>query len=77
MSNDSPFSSKAINDAVSKVDAEPGNSLNVGVESEAGQRPSLTVEAQGEHDNLTWAAWAKTQLSKATTAIGAKIGFKW
>jgi hypothetical protein len=81
MSNRSPFSRSAINDAVTKVDAQEGNSVHVGVESEAGQRPSLTIEAQGEHDgeqvDVTWAAWAKTQLSKATTAVGAKIGVKW
>jgi hypothetical protein len=82
MSNNNPFSRDAIESAVEKVEAQDGNSVNVGAELEPGQRaPSLTVEAQGERDgekvDVTWGAWARTKLTKATTAVGAKIGFRW
>ena len=75
------FSEKEIQKHVEKVEQQGGTTLEVGVESDEGQLPSLVIEAQGEHDgervDVTWAAWAKTQLTKATTAIGAKVGFKW
>lgn len=73
----SPFSKASIDKAVADVDAQNGNTLAVGVESEAGERPAIVIEAQGETERVTWAAWAKTKLTKASTAVGAKIGIRW
>ena len=72
----SPFSSDAIKHATDEVEARPGNTVDVGVESAPGEKPILTVEAQGG-ERLTWGLWIKTRASKASTALGAKIGFKW
>lgn len=74
---DAPFSSESINAAVDQAIAKDGNTFDVGVDAAPGERPSFTIEAQGEHERLTWAAWAKTKFTKATTAIGAKMGFRW
>lgn len=75
--SDSPFSADSVNRAVAEVEARQGNSVDVGVEAMPGGRPSLTLEAQGSEGRMSWAAWAKTQLTKASTAIGAKIGVRW
>lgn len=72
----SPFSRESIKKSVDEVEAKRGNSVDVGVEAVPGERPDFTVEAQGG-ERVTWGAWAKTKFTKATTAVGAKIGVKW
>jgi hypothetical protein len=73
---DSPFSADEINAHVDRVMAKDGNTFDVGFDT-ADARPALTFEAQGELKRMTWAAWARTQFSKVSTAVGAKVGFRW
>ena len=74
------FSKSAIDKHVEILEARDGNTLDLGVEAAPSERPAFTIDAQGEHTServdLTWGAWAKTQFSKASTAIGAKIGIR-
>jgi hypothetical protein len=81
MSNPNPFSGDSIDQHIAKADAQE-NSANVGAELAPGERrPSMTFDAQGTRKgktaDLTWGAWVKTKFSKATTAAGASLGFKW
>lgn len=73
---DSPFSADSISAAVDHAMAKEGNTFDVGVTADQ-DGPNFTMEAQGERDRLTWGAWARTKLTKASTAIGAKIGVRW
>lgn len=72
---DSPFSPASIDAAIQQT--EDDESLDIGVECLPNEKPSLTVDVQGSEGRLTWSAWAKTKFTKATTAVGAKVGFKW
>ena len=77
MVSHSPFSRASIQKALDDIDAKDGNTVAVGLDAEPGARPGLVVEAQGATGRVTWAAWAKTHLTKASTAAGAKIGIRW
>lgn len=74
--SNSVFSPDAINAAVDHAMAKDGNTFDVGVTADQ-DGPNFTLEAQGEHKQLTWGAWARTNFTKAKTAVGAKLGFRW
>lgn len=74
------FGKDSVDAAIAKTDATTGH-VDVEVEKPLDASAELNVEAgvthDGEHVDIEASGFFKTNFTKAKTAIGAKLGFRW